>query len=252
MRRTSDVIWVIGSTLHLIRVLRNTLFAGFSPDACAALFSSPAEGSSQLRPKTCAKASAMNGFALSTLTVCGLHELDGHGARDVTHVLSLLDPGTPEPTAFSSYDPHVRATLYFHDAIEPAPDIVLPEMSDVETILAFARDAGDVGHLLIHCHMGVSRSTAAMLMVMAQAFPREPEDAVVDRLMEIRPQAWPNSRMVEFADERLERDGRLTAAISRIYARHLAKGPELAEIMIRMDRDREVELGRRRGSIDPR
>jgi predicted protein tyrosine phosphatase len=252
MGRTSDVICAIRGTLHLFRVLRSTLFAGFLPDAFAALFSSPAEGSSQLRPKTCAKAPVMNGFALSTLTVCGLHELDGHGARDVTHVLSLLDPGTPEPTAFSSYDPHVRATLYFHDAIEPAPDMVLPEMSDVERILAFARDAGDIRHLLIHCHMGVSRSTAAMLMVMAQAFPGEPEDVLVDRLMEIRPQAWPNSLMIALADERLERDGRLTAAIGRIYAGHLAKRPELAEIMIRMDRDREVELGRRRGNIGPR
>ncbi len=123
----------------------------------------------------------MDRFALSTLTVCGLHELDGHGGRDVTHVLSLLDPGTPEPTAFSSYDPHVRATLYFHDAIEPAPGIVLPKMSDVETILGFARDAGDARHFVIHCHMGVSRSTAAMLMVLAQASPGDSEAALVDR-----------------------------------------------------------------------
>ncbi len=187
----------------------------------------------------------MNSFAFPTLTVCGLHELDGLGARDVTHVLSLLDPGTPDPTAFSSYDPHVRATLYFHDAIEPAPDIVLPEMADVETILGFARDAGDVRHLLIHCHMGISRSTAAMLMVLAQAFPDEPEGALVDRLLEIRPQAWPNSRMIEFADERLGRNGRLMAAVSGIYARHLARRPDLAETMVKLDRAREVEGGRR-------
>ena len=186
----------------------------------------------------------MNDLALSTLTICGLHELDGHGARDVTHVVSLLDPGTPEPTAFSGYDPHVRATLYFHDAIEPAPNVVLPEMSDVETILAFARDAGDVRHLLIHCHMGISRSTAAMLMVLAQAFPEEPELALVGRLTAIRPQAWPNSRMIGFADERLGRDGRLTAAVSTIYARGLALRPDLAETMVKLDRAREVELGR--------
>jgi predicted protein tyrosine phosphatase len=192
----------------------------------------------------------MNGFALSTLTVCGLYELDGHGARDVTHVLSLLDPGTAEPPAFSTYDPHVRETLYFHDAIEPAPNITLPEMSDVETILAFARDAGDVRHLLIHCHLGISRSTAAMLMVLAQVFPYELEVALVDRLMEIRPQAWPNFRMIELADERLGRNGRLTAAVGRLYARRLAKHPELAEAMLKLDRAREVELGRRSQNVD--
>ena len=187
----------------------------------------------------------MNALALSTLTVCGLDELDGHCARDVTHVLSLLDPGTPEPTAFSTYDPHVRATLFFHDAIEPAPGLVLPAMSDVETILAFARDAGDVRHLLIHCHLGVSRSTAAMLMILAQAYPGEPEGALVDRLMAIRPQAWPNSRMIGFADERLKRGGRLKAAVSRIYARHLMRRPDLGETFRNLDRAYEVELGRR-------
>ncbi len=194
----------------------------------------------------------MDRFALSTLTVCGLHELDGHGGRDVTHVLSLLDPGTPEPTAFSSYDPHVRATLYFHDAIEPASGIVLPEMSDVETILAFAGDAGDARHFMIHCHMGVSRSTAAMLMVLAQASPGDSEAALVDRLLEIRPQAWPNSRMIGFADARLGRKGRLLDEVTRIYARHLAKRPDLAETMVKLDRAREVELGRRRQGAKPR
>lgn len=185
----------------------------------------------------------MNALALSTFTVCGLQELDGHSARDVTHVLSLLDPGTPEPTAFSAYDRHDRKTLYFHDAIEPAPGLVLPERSDVEAILAFARDAGDVRHLLIHCHMGVSRSTAAMLMTLAQALPDETEEALVDRLMAIRPQAWPNSRMIGFADELLGRQARLVGAVRRIYAGHLATRPDLAETMRKLDRGREVDLG---------
>ena len=192
----------------------------------------------------------MKDFALSNLTICGLHELDAHSARDVTHVLSLLDPGTPEPTAFSAYDPHVRTTLYFHDAIEPGPNIVLPEMSDIETILAFARDAGDVGHLLIHCHMGISRSTAAMLMVMAQAFPKDREDSLIDRLTEIRPQAWPNSRMIAFADERLGRNGRLMAAVTRIYGRRLTRHPDLGEVMVKLDRAREVDLGRATQTVD--
>ena len=138
----------------------------------------------------------MKPLTFSALTICGLDELDRHSGRGVTHVLSILDPGWPEPEAFQGFDPHFRATLRFHDAIEPAPGVVLPQKSDVDAILAFARDAGDVRHLLIHCHAGISRSTAAMLMILAQAHPDESEDAVVDRLLEIRPQAWPNSRMI--------------------------------------------------------
>ena len=152
----------------------------------------------------------MQTLQFSALTICGLDELDRRSARGVTHVLSILDPDWPEPTALSAFDPHRRATLRFHDAIEPAPGIVLPQKSDVEAILGFGGRAGDdLSHLLIHCHMGLSRSTAAMLMILAQALPRETEDAIADKLLEIRPQSWPNSRMIGIADEILGRDGRL-------------------------------------------
>ncbi len=182
--------------------------------------------------------------ALSVLTICGLDELDYHSARGVSHVLSILDPDWPEPAAFWAFDPHLRTTLYFHDAIEPAPEIVLPQKADVEAILAFGRSASDdLRHLLIHYHAGISRSTAAMAMILAQAFPNENENAIVDRLMRIRPQAWPNSRMIGFADELLGRDGRLRAAVNKVYARQLATRPELAETMRHLDRAREVELG---------
>ena len=85
-------------------------------------------------------------------------------------------------------------------------------------------------------------------MVLAQAFPHEPEDVLADRLIAIRPQAWPNSLMIGFADERLGREGRLLAAASRIYARQLAARPELATFMAQLDRTREIDLGRSRGA----
>jgi len=185
----------------------------------------------------------MKPLAFSALTVCGLDELDRHSERGVTHVLSILDPEWPEPDAFVDFDPHFRATLRFHDAIEPGSSVVLPQRSDVDAILAFGRDAGDVRHLLIHCHAGISRSTAAMLMILAQAHPDETEDAMVERLLEIRPQAWPNSRMIAFGDELLGRRGRLSAAVAGIYARRLAIAPDLAETMRGLNRAKEVELG---------
>jgi predicted protein tyrosine phosphatase len=187
----------------------------------------------------------MKSVPFSALTVCGLDELDNHAGRGVTHVLSILDPDWPEPEAFLAFDPHSRATLRFHDAIEPGPGVVLPERADVEAILAFGREAGDVRHLLIHCHAGISRSTAAMLMILAQAHPSESEEAVVERLLSIRPQAWPNSRMIAFADELLGRDGRLNAALNRIYARRLKAQPEYVQLMRSGNRGREVEFGLR-------
>jgi predicted protein tyrosine phosphatase len=185
----------------------------------------------------------MKPTSFPAFAICGLDELIGHQGRGVTHVLSILDPEWPDPPAFAAFDPHFRATLRFHDAIEPDLDVLLPQKPDVEAILTFGRDAAEAGGLLIHCHAGISRSTAATLMILAQAHPGEREDGLADRLLQTRPQAWPNSRMIEFADELLDRRGRLIAATTGIYARQLEKRPELGEIMRRGNRGREVELG---------
>ena len=48
----------------------------------------------------------MKPIAISVLTICGIEELPGHEARDVTHVLSLLDPEWPELEAFRRYGAH--------------------------------------------------------------------------------------------------------------------------------------------------
>lgn len=185
---------------------------------------------------------------MSLLTVCGLEELTEHGARGVTHVLSILDPEYPDPQAFSSFAQPQRVTLRFHDAIEPAPGLILPAPHHVETVLEFGRAVAgapaqpDQGHLLVHCHVGVSRSTAAMAMLLAQANPSEDEDRIFARLLEIRPKAWPNSRMIGFADSLLGRGNRLTAALARLYRRQLSDFPKMAAFMRENGRLREVRM----------
>jgi predicted protein tyrosine phosphatase len=139
--------------------------------------------------------------------------------------------------------------LHFHDAIEPVPGIVLPEREHVERILSFGalargrRGSRTDGHLLVHCHMGISRSTAAMAMLLAQAYPNETAPNLFARLLEIRPKTWPNLRMIEFADGMLGRSGTLTAACAQVYAGHLSTRPQLAETMRGLNRAREVEAG---------
>jgi predicted protein tyrosine phosphatase len=190
----------------------------------------------------------MTPVSISLLTICGLEELDQHRAGGVTHVLSILDPDWADPEAFGAFDPHHRTILRFHDAIEPAPGLRLPQAGDVEAVLAFgealAQDAAgrDEGHLLVHCHMGISRSTAAMATLIAQAHPGENEDRILARLREIRPQAWPNLRMMEFADELLGRKGRLVSALARLYGQQISERPRLAEVMRGLNRSREVQM----------
>jgi predicted protein tyrosine phosphatase len=190
----------------------------------------------------------MTAKLLPDLTICGLDELGDHSARAVTHVLSILDPNWPEPEAFWTYDPHHRIEMHFNDAIEPGPGIELPQARHVEEILAFGntfqRDlaARREAHLLIHCHAGISRSTAAMTALLMQADPEETEERIFERLVAIRPKAWPNSLMIGFADDLLGRGGRLTAALRRHYGRRLTRRPELADVMAGLNRAREVDM----------
>jgi predicted protein tyrosine phosphatase len=190
----------------------------------------------------------MKTLSISLLTVCGISELPDQRARAVTHVLSILDPDHPDPEAFQAYDPHHRTILRFNDVIDPLPGMILPEPRHVEAILRFGKDLAQDrasrtdGHLLVHCHMGISRSTAAMLTLLAQTYPDESEDRLMERLAEIRPQAWPNSLMVQFADDLLSRRGRLTDALRRHYARQIHRDPKTAEWMRQLGRGREVDM----------
>ena len=190
----------------------------------------------------------MHGLSISVLTICGLEELSQHGARGVTHVLSILDPEQPDPEAFGAYGEHRRAVLRFHDTIEPLPGKMLPEPAHVDAILDFGRSleravegrSPEGGHLLVHCHAGISRSTAAMAMMLAQIAPHWSEQQVLDHLVQVRPKAWPNSRMMAFADERLGR--RFTQALGPLYRRQLVTFPHIREFMLANARGYEVGL----------
>ncbi|MFG5117912.1 tyrosine phosphatase family protein [Methylorubrum sp. POS3] len=181
-------------------------------------------------------------------TVCGLDELVEHEARGVSHVLSILDPDRADPTAFATYGTHRRITLRFHDAIEAAPGVVLPEREDVETILAFGRDAAASGgevHILVHCHVGISRSTAALASLFAQAEPETPAETLIARLHDQREKAWPNARMIGFADDILGRGGSLSEAVRQLHGLQLRKRPHLDAIMRDLGRGAEVDAALR-------
>jgi len=190
----------------------------------------------------------MTQLALSDLTVCGIDELPGHSRRAVTHVLSLIDPEWPEITAFETYDPHHRTIFRFHDIIDSLPGRTPPSPEIVEAVLTFSRDVaveaaeGKPVRLLIHCHMGVSRSSAAMLSFLAQVHRDEPVDALYDRLRTIRPKSWPNSVMVGYIDDSLGFGGTLVEGLRAHYGHRLCAHPATGEWMKANGRAREVEM----------
>ena len=175
------------------------------------------------------------------ITICGIAELALHREAGVSHVLSIVDPGTPEPDAFALFQRHRRQTLYFDDVLFETAGLQAPQDADVEALLAIGEEleAGDVRHLLIHCHAGVSRSTAAAALLMAQHNPGRESDAFL-ALLDLRPQAWPNTRMVEIADRLLERRGALKAGLT-VYRRAVLRArPHLAEFIATVGRGHEL------------
>ena len=190
-------------------------------------------------------------FAAFRVTICGIPELGEHGAAGVTHVLSILDPEWPDPPAFAGFAPHRRLALRFHDIIDPTPGWLAPSQGDVERLLEFGRELNQPAqsHLLVHCHAGVSRSTAAAALILAQAYPERPAGEALDAVARMRPRAWPNLRILEFGDALLGRDGEIVAAAAALYRRVIDRDPFIGEAMIDGGRGREViaALGTRSG-----
>lgn len=181
-----------------------------------------------------------------TLTVCGIEELAGHCEAGATHVLSILDPTTDVPEAFGRWGEHEKLELRFHDIVEERPGLVAPGEAEIGRILAFgadlARDARrEDAHLLVHCHAGISRSTASMSLILAQARPDAPAADIMRTVLSIRDKAWPNLRMIEFGDRLLGRGGALVAAATSLHALQLARRPDLATFMSAEGRGREIE-----------
>ena len=183
-------------------------------------------------------------------SVCGIEELAGHCESGVSHVLSILDPDWPVPDAFGAYGEHARLELRFHDVIEETnPDRFAPQQGHVADLLAFGRGLLDVPHddayLLVHCHAGISRSTASTALVLAQALPDVPADRIFAEVLRIRPQAWPNLRILEIGDAMLGRRGELVAAAAGVYRIQLDRRHYLADQMRSGGRGREIEKAMR-------
>jgi predicted protein tyrosine phosphatase len=186
------------------------------------------------------------------ITICGIPELGEHCAAGVTHVLSILDPDWPDPDAFADFSPHRREALRFHDVIAPVnPITVVPSAEHVARLLEFGREvtaAGRDTHLLIHCHAGISRSTASAALLLAQAEPAREAADIFAEIARLRPRAWPNLLLLEYGEAALGREGEFTAAVAAQYRRVAEVDPAFAMFIRESGRRREALLAEQAGT----
>jgi predicted protein tyrosine phosphatase len=129
-------------------------------------------------------------------------------------LLTLLSPDHPE-TDFSALACTRHVRLAFHDIVEPVPGLVAPDRDLMQAVLAFGRDTQQQRPLLIHCWAGISRSSAAAFIIACDRNPGFERD-IASELRRRSPSATPNRLMVRLADDLLQRNGRMVAAIDGI------------------------------------
>ena len=163
------------------------------------------------------------------ITICGIPELGEHCEAGVTHVLSILDPGWPDPIAFSDFGAHHRVAFRFNDVIGPLPGAILPTREDVALLLEYGREVMKPAAYASADPLPCRRVALDCLGGAAAAQPsrraRRPRSRRDRRL---RPRAWPNLLLLEYGEAVLGRRGEIVPAVAAQYRRILAADPNSA------------------------
>ena len=175
------------------------------------------------------------------LIICGIPELSQHAMLGVTHVLSIIDSREPTPPALDEFLDIDHELIRFDDVVAEYPGFEACTVQHIARMLEFGERAHKApgSHMLIHCHAGVSRSQAAAAILMCQHAPGREEQAFL-RLLELRKHGWPNTRMVEFADQLLKRDGALLRGLVAYRRALLQEKPHLSDVVRNIGRGHEL------------
>lgn len=150
-------------------------------------------------------------------------EEDIPSLNDDWSVVSILAPEEPTPEGVNLESPyHLR--FKFHDVHDDllsaigdpeSRNIHPPQKPQIRRLIEHA-DTLLERNVYVHCAAGVSRSTASAFTLWCIHLGKGKEREALRRVVEDRTIAYPNSRIVRFADELLGRDGRMIHMLSGI------------------------------------
>ncbi|MCS4089900.1 hypothetical protein [Rhizobium sp. BK176] len=136
-------------------------------------------------------------------------------------VISIEDPCARRKLRFHRTPHPDHLVLRLEDIDQHDPDLAGPDIHHVDRAIAFAREHLDK-RILVHCHVGVCRSTATGLAIIADRLGPGNERLAVEALLASNPDAVPNLLMIGMADEVLQRNGALVDAWAEVESGNVA------------------------------
>lgn len=151
-----------------------------------------------------------------------------------SHMLTLLDPET-EITTPGGIAPKRHLRLGINDIVEPIAGSIAPCATHIEDILRFSRSWDRRAPLLVHCWAGISRSTAAALILLSDMHRPGYEEQIARGLRARAPHAQPNRLMIQYADVLMGREGRLIDAVEAMGPARVVWEGELVELPLSLE-----------------
>ena len=132
-----------------------------------------------------------------------------------THIISINNPGEEPPKPLENH-PGKHLILHFHDiSVNPGKgNFTTPGLDHVKAIIKFAETMDSNSNVLSHCAAGISRSSAAALIIIASKMEVSSINAMkaIQDVLAIKNIIHPNAIMVRLADEELSGDLAIGAA----------------------------------------
>jgi len=154
------------------------------------------------------------------LKITSLNQAVSLSRKWATYTISLLDPGIgiegyeSIKIPVASHGQKLRR-YYFNDISYDTENMKMVTSEQIQDILEFTTSLVSSDKLLVHCHAGISRSTAVACGVLCQ-HGLSPEEAI-KHVLSVRKQAFPNKYILKLFDEILGLENQLVVAHREIY-----------------------------------
>ena len=116
------------------------------------------------------------------------------------YIISIGDPlSDPPPFSWRQHPHSKKLRLEFYDFDNPVDGG--PTKADVEKLIAFSQARDNKGYALVHCQAGISRSSAASIILESIGKDEKQAKISIGRFLTSHPTIHPNFRMLILADE---------------------------------------------------